>query len=133
MSGYRLPRGGSVDRDSSLPFTFNGRQLQGLPGDTLASALIANGIRVTGRSFKYHRPRGIYSAGEEEPNAFVSLAVAGGQVPNYRATCVSLQAGMAARSQPGWPTVNFHLGRIFGRLALTTRRSSGPAGRVGKE
>ena len=65
--------GGLIDRSSSLEFTFNGKTMQGHPGDTLASALLANGQRLVGRSFKYHRPRGIFTAGSEEPNALVQL------------------------------------------------------------
>ena len=70
---WRLPSGGLIDRSCALSFTFDGRRLSGHPGDTLASALLANGVRLVGRSFKYHRPRGILSAGPEEPNALVEL------------------------------------------------------------
>src|ERR1700709_1541506 len=70
---HRLPLGGLVDRNKPINFSFDGRRLTGFAGDTLASALIANGIRLVGRSFKYHRPRGIFSAGSEEPNALVEL------------------------------------------------------------
>ena len=70
---YRLPVGGVIDRGQILNFRFDGRAYQGHPGDTLASALLANGVRLVGRSFKYHRPRGIYSAGAEEPSALVTV------------------------------------------------------------
>ena len=70
---FRLARGGRIDRTRPLAFTFDGRAYGGFSGDTLASALLANGVHLVGRSFKYHRPRGIYSAGPEEPNALVSL------------------------------------------------------------
>ncbi|MHA1599914.1 MAG: 2Fe-2S iron-sulfur cluster-binding protein, partial [Alphaproteobacteria bacterium] len=70
---YRLPDGGRIDRTVPLSFRFNGTALRGYAGDTLASALLANGIHLVGRSFKYHRPRGIFSAGAEEPNALVQL------------------------------------------------------------
>ena len=74
MSGlHRLPTGGLIDRTRPLSFTFDGQVLSGFAGDTLASALIANGVRLVGRSFKYHRPRGILTAGSEEPNALVEL------------------------------------------------------------
>jgi len=67
MTGFRLPRGGRIDRSRSLRFTFDGRSMEGHPGDTLASALLANGMSIVGRSFKYHRPRGILTAGSSEP------------------------------------------------------------------
>ena len=70
---YRMPDGGRIDRSQPLSFTFNDRSYQGYVGDTLASALLANGVVIIGRSFKYHRPRGVFSAGAEEPNALVQL------------------------------------------------------------
>lgn len=91
--------GGFVDRARTLRFTWNGKQLEGHPGDTLASALIANGVRLVGRSFKYHRPRGIFSAGSEEPNALVQLRRGAAQEPNTRATTVELFDGLHATSQ----------------------------------
>lgn len=110
---YRLPEGGRIDRDRPLGFTFNGRSLQGYAGDTLASALLANGERVVARSFKYHRPRGIFSAGEEEPSALVELGTGPRRTPWCRATRVPLFEGLTARSQNGWPSVRFDLGRVF--------------------
>lgn len=96
----RLPEGGMIDRKRPLSFSFNGRRLSGFQGDSLASALLANDIRLVGRSFKYHRPRGIVSAGGEEPNALVTLGGAADQgTPNLRATEVELSDGLAARSQ----------------------------------
>ena len=71
---FRLASGGRIDRSKPLNFTFNGKAYQGYAGDTLASALLANGVHLVGRSFKYHRPRGIYGAGVDEPNALVQLA-----------------------------------------------------------
>jgi methylglutamate dehydrogenase subunit C len=94
----RLP-GGLIDRSRSLRFTFDGRTMTGHPGDTLASALIANGQRLVGRSFKYHRPRGILSAGSEEPNALVELHDGARREPNTRATVTELTDGLVARSQ----------------------------------
>ncbi|MBT4464555.1 MAG: sarcosine oxidase subunit alpha, partial [Rhodospirillaceae bacterium] len=91
--------GGLVDRSKTLNFTFNGKNLQGHPGDTLASALLANGQRMMGRSFKYHRPRGVLTAGSEEPNALVQLRAGAHQEPNTRATVAELFDGLAATSQ----------------------------------
>ena len=82
-------------------FTFDGQSLLGLEGDTLASALLANDIRLVGRSFKYHRPRGILTAGSEEPNALVTLGEGPGSEPNTRATVVELRDGLAARRRDG--------------------------------
>ena len=84
----RLASGGRIDRTRALAFTFDGRPLQGLAGDTLASALIADGVRVAGRSFKYHRPRGIFAAGVEEPNALVTIGTGQTREPNLQATTV---------------------------------------------
>jgi len=91
--------GGQIDRTKPITFEWNGKTLYGHPGDTLASALLANGVRLVGRSFKYHRPRGIFSAGSEEPNAMVQLRSGDAQEPNTRATTVELFAGLTATSQ----------------------------------
>lgn len=91
--------GGQIDRSRSLKFEWNGKKMAGHPGDTLASALIANGVQLVGRSFKYHRPRGIFSAGSEEPNALVQLRKGAAQEPNTRATTVELFDGLSATSQ----------------------------------
>lgn len=91
--------GSLIDRSKTLRFTFNGRSLTGHPGDTLASALLANGIQLVGRGFKYHRPRGIFTAGSEEPNALVTLHDGARSEPNTRATMVELFDGLQARSQ----------------------------------
>ena len=99
MSGpFRLD-GGAIDRSRSLAFRFDGRRMTGHPGDTLASALLANGVRLVGRSFKYHRPRGIFSAGSEEPNALVELRSGAHREPNTRATVAELFDGLEAFSQ----------------------------------
>jgi sarcosine oxidase subunit alpha len=104
---FRLPTGGRIMRDQPLDFRFDGKSYQGLAGDTLASALLANGVTLIGRSFKYHRRRGIYSAGPEEPNALVQLHQGARTEPNTRATMVELVAGMQVESQNRWPTLAF--------------------------
>ena len=110
---YRLPSGGRVDRSRPLNFSFDGEPLTGYAGDTLASALLANGRALVARSFKYHRPRGILSHGSEEPNALVTLRKDGGRVdPNTRATMVELHEGLHAESQNRWPSLGFDLGAI---------------------
>jgi sarcosine oxidase subunit alpha len=108
---FRLASGGSIDRSRPLVFTFDGLDYQGYAGDTLASALIANGMHLVGRSFKYHRPRGILSAGAEEPNALVTVARGAGRVtPNLRATQIELINGLSATSQNRWPSLKVDLG-----------------------
>ncbi|MFI5014127.1 MAG: sarcosine oxidase subunit alpha family protein [Hyphomicrobiales bacterium] len=104
---FRLPSGGLIDRSRSLSFTFDCRQLAGHPGDTLASALVANGVKLVGRSFKYHRPRGILSAGPEEPNALVELRSGARREPNTRASAAELYDGLEAQSQNRWPSLAF--------------------------
>ena len=108
-AAQRIANKGRIDRNRPLRFTFNGRTLTGYQGDTLASALLANGVSVTARSFKYHRPRGIRGAGIEEPSAYVELlgADACGNMP---ATIVPLKEGLAAKSVNCWPSVGFDLG-----------------------
>jgi heterotetrameric sarcosine oxidase alpha subunit len=105
----RLATGGQVDRSRVLSFSFDGRQYPGLTGDTLASALIVNGVKLVGRSFKYHRPRGVLSAGAEEPNALVTLREGAYSEPNTRATLVELFDGLKASSQNRWPSLHFDL------------------------
>ena len=115
MSGqpFRLPEGGDVDRTKPVGFTFNGTRYQGYEGDTLASALLANGVHLVGRGFKYHRPRGIVSAGAEEPNALVQLGDDAGRTdPNMRATQVALHEGLVACSQNCWPLVETDVGAV---------------------
>jgi methylglutamate dehydrogenase subunit C len=104
--GYRCATGGLIDRTRRLSLSFDGRAMAGHPGDTLASALIANGVRLVGRSFKYHRPRGILSAGPEEPNALVELRSGARREPNTRATTAELFDGLEARSQNRWPSLS---------------------------
>ena len=99
MSQPNRIKGGQIDRSRALKFQWNGRWLAGYQGDTLASALLANGEKLVGRSFKYHRPRGVFSAGSEEPNALVQLREGAAQEPNTRATTVELFDGLYATSQ----------------------------------
>ncbi|NNE79944.1 MAG: sarcosine oxidase subunit alpha family protein [Silicimonas sp.] len=99
MSQQNRIDGGQIDRTHKLSFSFNGKFMTGYQGDTLASALLANGQRLVGRSFKYHRPRGIFTAGSEEPNALVQLRDGAAQEPNTRATTVELFDGLVATSQ----------------------------------
>jgi methylglutamate dehydrogenase subunit C len=103
----RLAQGGLIDRSKRVRFRFDGRGLTGHEGDTLASALLANGIKLVGRSFKYHRPRGILSAGSEEPNALVELRSGARREPNSRATTIELYDGLDAASQNRWPSLKF--------------------------
>jgi sarcosine oxidase subunit alpha len=111
---HRLPSGGRIDRARLLAFRFDGMTYWGHPGDTLASALLANGVRLVGRSFKLHRPRGIYTAGFEEPNALVELRSGARQEPNTRMTVAELFDGLEARSQNRWPSLGFDVRAIFG-------------------
>ena len=112
---FRSAEGGRVDRRQVLRFTFDGRPYEGLAGDTLASALLANDVYLVGRSFKYHRPRGIFSAGSEEPNALVTVDRGAGRVtPNLRATQVELFDGLMAHSQNRFPSLRFDFGALAG-------------------
>ncbi|QEA38188.1 sarcosine oxidase subunit alpha family protein [Pistricoccus aurantiacus] len=113
----RLNQGGRIDRSRSLSFTFNGQRYRGYAGDTLAAALLANGVDVVNRSFKYSRPRGIVAAGAEEPNAVVQLGkTEAAQVPNVRATQQALYDGLTARSTNGWPNVQRDMMSLVGKL-----------------
>lgn len=108
---WRLAEGGRIDRAAPRRFTFDGRAYQGFAGDTLASALLANGVHLVGRSFKYHRPRGIMTAGAEEPSALIQLERPGGRSdPNLRATEIELFDGLVAASQNRWPSLAFDVG-----------------------
>ena len=129
---FRTASGGRIHRDRPLAFSFDGRSFKGCAGDTLASALLANDVHLVGRSFKYHRPRGIVAAGAEEPNALVTIACcrrsrcrqsrcgdrgagdrgAGRVTPNLRATQVALYDGLRARSQNRFPSLRFDLGAV---------------------
>lgn len=114
---HRLHSGGLIDRSHCLRFSFDGVQYQGFAGDTLASALLANGVRVVARSFKYHRPRGIYSCGPEEPSALVTVGTEDYSTPNTRATQVWLEPDLSARSQNRWPSLRWDLGAITGAFS----------------
>ncbi len=115
---FRTAHGGRIDRRKEIHFQFDGRSLTGFAGDSLASALLANGIVLMGRSFKYHRPRGLLGAGAEEPNALVTIGRGQGRItPNLRATQVMLYEGLVARSQNRWPSLAFDLGEINNLLS----------------
>jgi len=109
---YRVDKGGLINRDKHISFKFNGKKYFGYEGDTLASALLANGIHLVGRSFKYHRPRGFIGAGVDEPNAKVQLYSGAKTEPNVVATEVELVEGLVAKSQNCFPSVSFDLGAI---------------------
>jgi sarcosine oxidase, subunit alpha len=118
MNTFRNGSGGRIDRTQPLNFSFDGVNYQGYSGDTLASALLANGVHLVGRSFKYHRPRGILSAGAEEPNALVTvIRDAARSTPNLRATQVELYQGLVAESQNRWPSLEVDFGRINDALS----------------
>ena len=115
---FRTPSGGRIDRSRALHFRFDGRDYTGFAGDTLASALLAHGVHLLGRSFKYHRPRGIVGAGAEEPNALVTVRRDSARLtPNLRATQVELYEGLEAESQNRWPSLGLDFGAINGLLS----------------
>ncbi|KUF09026.1 sarcosine oxidase subunit alpha family protein [Pseudoponticoccus marisrubri] len=114
----RLATGGRLtDRSDRLEFTFNGKRLTGFAGDTLASALLANDQMLVGRSFKYHRPRGVVASGAEEPNALVNLGTGDRVEPNQRATTTELFHGLSATSQNHWPSLEHDIGALNGLVA----------------
>ncbi|HEY3889616.1 MAG TPA: 2Fe-2S iron-sulfur cluster-binding protein, partial [Caulobacteraceae bacterium] len=117
MSGHRFETGGRIDRARPIAFAFEGRAYRGFAGDTLASALLANGVRLVGRSFKLHRPRGVVTAGIEEPNAIVDVVAPGDRRPNLRATEVELCEGLAAVPVNCWPSLAFDAGAVNSLLA----------------
>jgi sarcosine oxidase, subunit alpha len=118
IEGLRTAHGGRIDRSRVLNFTFDGRAYTGCAGDTLASALLANGVHLMGRSFKYHRPRGVLTAGAEEPNALVAIRRdAARYTPNLRATQVELYEGLEAHSQNRWPALAFDVGAVSDLIA----------------
>jgi len=114
VQSHRLAEGGRVERERVLRFRFDGREYEGFAGDTLASALLANGVHLVGRSFKYHRPRGVMAAGAEEANALVRLGEGGRAEPNLKATQVELFDGLVAASQNRWPSLRYDLGAATG-------------------
>ena len=115
----RLPKEGSrINREKIVDFRFNGKNLKGFEGDTVASALLANNELLVARSFKYHRPRGIFSAGEEEPNALMGIGEGPLFEPNLKATEVTIKQNMNVISQNHWPTLKFDLLSINNILYL---------------
>ncbi len=112
----RLPGGGQIDREHKLRFLFNGQRYEGRPGDTLASALLANGVTLIGRSLKFHRPRGVLSAGMEEPAVLLSVGVGPRLMPTMKPTEVELYDGLIARSSHCWPSPSFDLAAVNGWL-----------------
>lgn len=112
----RIATGGRIDRSKPMSFTFNGKTYQGFEGDTLASAMLANGVGIVGRSFKYSRARGILGHGAEEPNALMQLHKGNASVPNPRATQVELFDGLTASSTNGWPSAEFDLMGLVGKI-----------------
>ena len=114
MSGSRAAKGGVIDHSTTINFTFDGVTYQGHLGDSLASALLARGVVLFGRSFKYHRPRGVMSAGVEEPSALVGVGTGGRFEPNTRATDLFIYEGLVAQSQNRWPSLSFDFGAVIG-------------------
>jgi len=117
MTSYRLPSGGAVDRERALNFSFDGRAYKGFAGDTLASALLANDQMLMARSFKYHRPRGVVTAGSAEPNALMTIGTGARAEPNARATVTELYDGLTARSQNRWPSLKHDFGALNNALS----------------
>ena len=109
---FRLANEGLLNRNKEIEFNFNGKKYTGYEGDTLASALLANGVHLVGRSFKYHRPRGFFGAGVDEPNAKLQVTINGYSEPNVNATEIELVEGLSATSQNCWPSVEFDVGAI---------------------
>jgi len=119
MSRFRVAGRGRVNRDRPVTFTFDGETYDGFEGDTVASALLANGVHLMGRGFKYHRPRGVLTAGSEEPSALIGTSRGPGRFePNTRATVQEIHGGLNAESQNRWPSLNFDIGAINDRLYM---------------
>ncbi|MEM7742650.1 MAG: sarcosine oxidase subunit alpha family protein [Pseudomonadota bacterium] len=112
MTGFRLPEGGRIDRTRTVSFTFDGTRHLGCAGDTVASALMAHGEQIIGRSFKYHRPRGIMSAGVEESGAIISTGSGARRVTNVKAPMAEIHDGLEVVGQNAWPSVAFDLGAV---------------------
>ena len=113
MQSFRAPNGGLIDRTRPVSFRFDGKTYSGFSGDTLASALLANGVHMVGRSFKYHRPRGILGAGSEDPAGLVQLGDARDRTePNTRATEIEIYDGLVANPQNAWPSLAFDVGAV---------------------
>lgn len=119
MTNMRIHDKGRVNRSKQVRFSFNGKPYTGFEGDTLASALLANGEHLAGRSFKYHRPRGILTAGSEEPNALMGVSRGGGRYePNTRATMIELYDGLKVESQNHWPSLKHDIGAVNDALYM---------------
>lgn len=114
MSSYRTGTGGLIDRDRPINFEWEGHSYRGFSGDTLASALLANGVRMIGRSFKYHRPRGVIGAGLDEPNFIVQLEAGAQTIPNLKGTYVELYDGLSARPVNAWPNLKWDVLAVNG-------------------
>ncbi|MCZ7890035.1 2Fe-2S iron-sulfur cluster-binding protein, partial [Agrobacterium salinitolerans] len=113
MNSYRVSGRGRVDAARSVSFTFDGKTYRGVKGDTVASALLANGVHLMGRSFKYHRPRGPVAAGSEEPNALIGTRRSAGRFePNTRATVQEIWNGLETTSQNKYPSLKFDIGAV---------------------
>ncbi len=112
MTGYRLASGGLINREKSVSFSFDNKIYSGFEGDTLASALLANGVSLMGRGFKYHRPRGPLTAGSAEPNALVGVGHGARREPNVRATTLEISTGLVTTSQNCWPSLRFDIGAM---------------------
>lgn len=129
----RLPNGGRIDRARRLRFLFNGRRYEGHPGDTLASALLANGVDLVGRSILWHRPRGLVAMGPDEPNALLQVGVTPRGTPDAKATEIDVYDGLIASAINGWPSIGFDVGAASGLLgsllaAGQARKAVPPAG-----
>ncbi|WP_159587683.1 sarcosine oxidase subunit alpha [Chelativorans xinjiangense] len=119
MSAFRVPGRGRIDHDRPVKFTFDGKTVEGRAGDTVASALLANGVHLMGRSFKYHRPRGAVSAGSEEPNALIGTRRGPGRFqPNTRATVQEIWNGLETTSQNKYPSLKFDIGAVNDRAYM---------------
>src|SRR6267142_1690510 len=117
MTGTRrLPEGGRIDRTRRIPFRFDGTAYEGFAGDSVASALLAAGVRLVGRSFRLHRPRGVLSSGLEESNALVHVRVGHYEEPNVRATLMPLRPDLEVFSQNAWPSVRWDIAELFDLL-----------------
>ena len=114
MSGWRANAGTAIDTSKSISFTWEGKSYRGYAGDTLASALLANGVSMIGRSFKYHRPRGLLAAGLEEPNGIIQLEQGAASVPNVKATQVELYEGLVAGPVNAKPSLDFDMLAVNG-------------------
>ena len=111
---YRLASGGRINRTKPITFRFNKKRYRGFEGDTVASALLANGVHLVARSFKYHRPRGIMGAGAEEPSALLQIESGSGSVPNPRATQTEIYEGLEVSSVNCWPSLSFDIASVMG-------------------